>query len=95
MPFPLRTSDNTTERNYFLEHIRRIDSLRNFDSSEAASKIDQLRHRAKTQRVINPKNNTPNVSMLNKAGDGKRKYTQLNSKAATKSVMSKLNKEQK
>jgi len=40
MPFPLRSSENTTERNFFLEHIMRIDSLRNFDSSEAASKID-------------------------------------------------------
>ena len=52
-PFPMRTSEQTTERNFVNENIKRFDSQRNYDSSEAASKIDHLmkqidRDRAKT-----------------------------------------------
>ena len=43
MPFPLRTSEQTTEQNYFNDHIRRLDTNRNYESSDGgASLLDQI-----------------------------------------------------
>ena len=96
-PFPMRTSEQTTERNFVNENIKRFDSQRNYDSSEAASKIDHLmkqidRDRAKTQRVIN-RRTTNTASRLNQKITGNR--TKANSPLRTQSVLSQLSKDQR